>query len=249
MPGPNLFFINSKDIINNHIVIADATLRHIKKVLRLAKGDRIWAGDDKRRRYLIELTEIDNKRALAKILEIKESSQLPSKEIILAQSILKGEKMDMLIQKATELGIAKIIPVISERTIVKIKEGSAIKEERWQKIAKEASQQCGRWDIPEIGHLKGFEDTLENMKGIDLGLILWEGERTNRLKTILRSFSGNIKVAGILIGPEGGFTEKEVGLARQHRFISVTMGDMILRAETAAITAIGIIQYEFGIIG
>ncbi len=250
MPGPRLFFIDSKDIVNDQATISGASLRHITKVLRLGKGDRIWVGDEKKRRYLIELTDVSLAKASGIVLDTKDASAANSIEITLMQSILKGSRMDLLIQKATELGASSILPIITKRTVVKLSEGrTSSKVKRWQSIAKEASQQSGRWDVLEVRPITRFDNAAAAVKDFDLGLILWEGERTNRLKTILRSFSGNIKVVGILIGPEGGFTEKEVGFARQHGFISVTMGDMILRAETAAITAIGIIQYEFGVIG
>lgn len=249
MPGPSLFFINSKEIINNQIIITAALLRHIK-VLRLGKGDRMWVGDERRRRYFIELTDIDKKMAVGRILETKESSNLSSVEIIMVQSILKGEKMDQLIQKSTELGAARIIPVISERTIVKIKEGAAGKEERWQRIAKEASQQCGRWDIPRVGPLRRFEDAFNDIKDVALALILWEGEHINKLRDILRGRAqAGIKNICLLVGPEGGFTREEVKFAMEKGFIPVSLGDLILRAETAAITIISVVQYEFGNIG
>lgn len=251
MPGPRLFFIDSKNIVDNQVAISDTALKHITKVLRLGKGDRIWLGDESKKRYLIELTEIDYKKATGRILETKEVSDAPAVEIILLQSVLKGEKMDILIQKAAELGVSKVIPVITERTIVKFSESRiSSKEKRWQSIAKEASQQSGRWDVPEIAPITDFKYIFEKTGKVDLGLILWENERENRLKTVLRRYKNDdIKRISAFIGPEGGFTEKEIELAREKGFISVSMGDLILRAETAAIIIMGIIQYEFNNIG
>ena len=247
MPGPRLFFIDSKNIIDNQISISNTALRHITKVLRIGVGDKIWIADERKKRYLIELTDANHKKAQGKILETKEAAEPPAIEIILLQSILKGEKMDMLIQKATELGVSKILPLISERTIIKVK--SPGKEKRWQSIAKEASQQSGRWEVPEFAPVTCFEDVFEKIGVIDFGLILWEGEQENRLKDVLERYPDSIKKICVFIGPEGGFTEKEIGLAKEKGFISVSMGDLILRAETAAITIIGILQYEFGNIG
>lgn len=247
MPGPRLFFIDSKNIIDNQISISNTALRHITKVLRIGVGDKIWIADERKKRYLIELTDVNHKKAQGKILETKEAAEPPAIEIILLQSILKGEKMDMLIQKATELGVSKILPLISERTIIKVK--SPGKEKRWQSIAKEASQQSGRWEVPEFAPVTCFEDVFEKIGVIDFGLILWEGEQENRLKDVLERYPDSIKKICVFIGPEGGFTEKEIGLAKEKGFISVSMGDLILRAETAAITIIGILQYEFGNIG
>ena len=247
MPGPRLFFIDSKNIIDNQISISNTALRHITKVLRIGVGDKIWIADERKKRYLIELTDANHKKAQGKILETKEAAEPPAIEIILLQSILKGEKMDMLIQKATELGVSKILPLISERTIIKVK--SPGKEKRWQSIAKEASQQSGRWEVPEFAPVTCFEDVFEKIGVIDFGLILWEGEQENRLKDVLERYPDSIKKICVFIGPEGGFTEKEIGLAKEKGFISVSMGDLILRAETATITIIGILQYEFGNIG
>jgi len=247
VPGPRLFFIDSKNIIDNQISISNTALRHITKVLRIGVGDKIWIADERKKRYLIELTDVNHKKAQGKILETKEAAEPPAIEIILLQSILKGEKMDMLIQKATELGVSKILPLISERTIIKVK--SPGKEKRWQSIAKEASQQSGRWEVPEFAPVTCFEDVFEKIGVIDFGLILWEGEQENRLKDVLERYPDSIKKICVFIGPEGGFTEKEIGLAKEKGFISVSMGDLILRAETAAITIIGILQYEFGNIG
>ena len=251
MPGPRLFFIDSKNIVDNQVAISDTALKHITKALRLGKGDRIWLGDERKKRYLIELTEVDYKKATGRILETKEVSDAPAVEIILLQSVLKGEKMDILIQKAAELGVSKVIPVITERTIVKFSEGRiSSKEKRWQSIAKEASQQSGRWDVPEIAPITDFKYIFEKTGKVDSGLILWEGERENRLKTVLKRYKNDgIKRISVFIGPEGGFAEKEIALAKENGFISVSMGDLILRAETAAIIIMGIIQYEFNNIG
>lgn len=251
MPGPKLFFIDSKNIVDNQVAISDTALKHITKALRLGKGDRIWLGDERKKRYLIELTEVDYKKATGRILETREVSDAPAVEIILLQSVLKGEKMDILIQKASELGVSKVIPVITERTIVKFSESRiSSKEKRWQSIAREASQQSGRWDVPEIAPITDFKYIFEKIGKVDLGLILWEDERENRLKTVLRRYkSDGIKRISAFIGPEGGFAEKEIALARENGFISVSMGDLILRAETAAIIIMGIIQYEFNNIG
>ncbi len=250
MPGPRLFFIDLKDIIDNQITISNTALRHITKVLRLGIGDKIWVADERKKRYLIELTDVNHKKATGNILETKEASETPSIKIILIQSILKGEKMDMLIQKVTELGVSKILPIISERTVVKFSEGRAsLKEKRWQSIAREAAQQSGRTELPEFMPITVFEDVFEKIGKIDLGLILWEGEHKNRLKAVFRNKDDGIKRLAVLIGPEGGFSEKEIESAKEKGFISVSMGDLILRAETAAITIIGILQYEVGNIG
>lgn len=250
VPGPRLFFIDSKDIIDNQVTISNTALRHITKVLRLGIGNKIWLADERKKKYLVELIEVNHKKAAGKILETKEISEIPSIEIILAQSILKGDKMDMLIQKAAELGVSKIIPIITERTIVKFSESrTSSKEKRWQNIAREASQQSGRWDVPEVVPIMRFENAIGMIKNVDLGLIPWEKEYKNKLKDVLRKNTAQIKKIGALIGPEGGFTEKEVEFAKEMGFVSVSLGDLILRAETASITIIGILQYEFGNIG
>jgi 16S rRNA (uracil1498-N3)-methyltransferase len=179
--------------------------------------------------------------------------------ITLAQGITKGDKMDLIIQKATELGVGKIIPLITERSQIR----HTYKVERWKKIALSASRQSGRDMIPEIDAPVDFTKFLERShprlekgpacpvgkgKGGFSGIIFSEEHKERNLKKVLSGFK-DIKNITLLIGPEGGFSNKEVITAVEKGFIETSLGPRILRAETAPIAAISIIQYELGDIG
>jgi 16S rRNA (uracil1498-N3)-methyltransferase len=160
--------------------------------------------------------------------------------MILIQGLLKGEKMDFVVQKATELGVSAIVPVITERSQLR----DTRKHPRWKKIAEEASRQSGRTRIPEISKTYSFKDVFE-LPGVisGKGVIFWEqgGER-------LSDIAGRIQNTDVylMIGPEGGFSEKEAMLATEKGFFTATLGNRILRAETAAIAAVSIMQFTLG---
>ena len=153
--------------------------------------------------------------------------------------------MELIIQKTTELGIHKIIPLISERSQVKL-EPDRTKDKliRWQKIAKEAAEQSGRLVVPEISPIQTFENALKMAQNYQLALIPWEEEKEKNLKSILKS-NKTIKNILLLIGPEGGFSQSEVAQAEKAGFTPTSLGRRILRTETAGLAALAMIQYEY----
>jgi len=166
----------------------------------------------------------------------------------LAQSLLKGEKMDYLIQKATELGVKRIIPFFSSRTIPLLEESRRLKRyHRWKRIAVEASKQCGRGVVPKIEPLQDYFEMVQTATQDSLRLILWEKEGA-RLKDILTGSKEKKKIF-FVIGPEGGFTQEEIEHARREGFIPVKLGRRILRSETSSLCLLSILQYECGDIG
>ncbi|OGP89422.1 MAG: hypothetical protein A2157_13225 [Deltaproteobacteria bacterium RBG_16_47_11] len=168
-------------------------------------------------------------------------------EIILLQALPEKERMELIIQKSTELGVSMIIPFKSERSIsLEEREANQKKAHRWQHLAIKAVQQSRRARVPLIREYCSFIEALESCKGEGLKILLWEKEGKN-LKTILRQ--SLLKKIYTLIGPEGGFTEEEIKLAQEKGFIPVKLGQRILRTETAAITLVGILQYELGDLG
>lgn len=173
--------------------------------------------------------------------------------IHLVQSVPKGPKLDFIIQKTIELGINAITPVISERPVVRIeKERAEEKSRRWKKIAIEAAQQSNRLDVPDISPPLSFHDYMASFKKGDLNLLLYEGEKRMGIKQVLRGIQqtkSGVKTIILLIGPEGGFSQEEVETAAEAGFTPVSLGDLILRTETAPIVALSILQYEFGQMG
>jgi len=171
-----------------------------------------------------------------------------SLEVILLQALPEKERMELIIQKATELGVSAILPFKSERSIsLEEREAKQKKAHRWQEIGVKAVQQSRRAKVPRVEAYRSFRETLEACGGEGLKILLWEKEGKN-LKDVLRRFQPQERIYA-MVGPEGGFTEKEVELAKEKGFIPVKLGQRILRTETAAITLVGILQYELGDLG
>jgi len=197
-------------------------------------------GNDFRGRVL----RLSGTEASILIFEAFPSPTESSLEIVLFQALPEKERMEMIIQKATELGVSAILPFESERSIsLKEREGKQKKAHRWQFIAVKAVQQSRRAKIPYVGECRPFQEVLEDWSQDGLRILLWEREGRN-LKSVLRRHPTQKIYA--MVGPEGGFTEGEVKLAKEKRFIPVKLGQRILRTETAAITLVGILQYELG---
>ncbi len=223
-------------------------VKHIRKVLRLKAGDEITVFDGLGKEIEGTIVEEGLSSVVIKIqnfYSLKGDSPL---EVILAQSLLKGEKMDYLIQKATELGVKDIIPFLSSRSVPLLEKSRQLRRHhRWEKIAIEASKQCGRGVLPKIESLQDYSDMLQGASSNALRLIFWEREGIP-LKELLGR-SEEKKEIFFVIGPEGGFTQGEIDAAKRSGFIPVTLGKRILRAETASLCFLSILQYELGDIG
>ncbi|HHY91014.1 MAG TPA: 16S rRNA (uracil(1498)-N(3))-methyltransferase [Clostridiales bacterium] len=249
----NRFFVNRENIIEekNYIRIDNQEDRkHIVKVLRLNIGDCVEISDGCGHVYIAEIQSISESVIDLKLLEKRKSETEPNVEIILFQSIPKSDKMEMIIQKTVELGIAHIVPVISQRTVVRLDGKNEQKKlERWRKIASEAAKQCKRGMIPEIHPPIFFEQMLKQISQYDFVVIPYEKEKELGLKDLLKNREPAWRKIGIVIGPEGGFTEEEISAAKSAGAVSVTLGPRILRTETAGFVVLSIFMYEIGDLG
>ena len=221
-------------------------INHIKNVLRYQKGDTFLIGDkNKKETYLVELETIQEEQVICNIKEKMESKE-QTIQVDLYQGLPKADKMEWIIQKTTEIGVGNIIPVMMERSIVKLNaKDSSKKIERWQKIAEVAAKQCKREDIPSVYMVSTFKEIQEAIEQYDYFIIAYEEEQKKTLKQILENIfiKENIKI-GILIGPEGGIAEKEIEQLKKYENTSfVSLGKNILRTETAPITMISNIFY------
>ncbi len=250
------FFVEEGNIKEDKVTIRGDEARHIAQVLRLKEEDKIKVFTGKGREYLIEIREASKKEVIGRILKESSLDTEPPIEMTLIQGIPKSNKMDFIVQKVTELGVKRIIPVITQRTIVKLNEEKArARRNRWQRIALEAAKQSGRAIIPEVDEVTTFVQSLNNISEENLNLIPWEEEETSTsLKKILKQFTVNRKrltVNGItiFIGPEGGFTSGEVEAAKKRGALSVSLGPRLLRTETAGLAALVMILYELGDLG
>ncbi len=242
------FYVPQPRIEDGILEVEGDEVKHIRKVLRLKAGDELSVFDGSGKEFRGPIIEEGLSSVKIRIKSVTSSGGDSSLEVTLAQSLLKGEKMDYLIQKATELGVEKIIPFVSSRSVPFLEKSKRPKRhQRWKRIAAEASKQCGRGVVPEIGFLQDYREMLQKASPDALRLILWEREGA-KLKDLLKR-SDQIKKIFFVVGPEGGFSEGEVDEAKGAGFTPVTLGERILRAETASLCLLSILQYEQGDIG
>lgn len=204
--------------------------KYLFNVLRCHPGDTISIFNGKGKSFHAKIVDL-------KTIKILQEDELHTEDvfsIILCQALLKGEKMDMIIEKATELGVKKIIPFVSDRCIVR----HTRKIERWQKIAKEAAEQSNRSIVPEINNMINFSELI---KTIDNGILFWEKSTSPLIQTI--SGVNRDKNVFLLIGPEGGFSQEEVSQAEKMNIKTASLGKRILKAETASIVSVALVSF------
>jgi len=242
------FYVPTPQIEKGMLRIEGNEVKHIRRVLRLKAGDEIIVFDSLGKEYEGTIIEETTSSVVIKIQNIFLSKRDSPLDVTLAQSLLKGEKMDYLIQKATELGVKEIIPFFSSRSVPLLEKSGRLKRHhRWGRIAIEASKQCGRGVVPKIEPLQDYSEMLQIASPGSLRLILWEREG-GQLKEVLERPKEKTRIF-FIIGPEGGFSQEEVEEAKRAGFIPVTLGRRILRAETASLCLLSILQYEQGDIG
>lgn len=236
-------FVSKENITHPDIIISGSDVRYISNVLRLKKEDKIAIFDGSNKEYLTKIEYVSKDKINCKILNENIIEDKIDVDITLAQAIPKGRKMDFIVEKATELGVTRIIPVNTERTIPKINQDKII---RWNRIAKESSEQCGRYKLPLIDEITDFEEVLKEIKNYDLAIMPWELEAQVHIKDILKNNPIGKKKIFVIIGAEGGFSLTEVSKARDNGVVTVSLGKLILRVETASLTTLSIINYEWG---
>ena len=245
------FFVKSNQIVGNVIDITGTDVNHITNVLRLKVNDKIQiCNEETEDNYITEIVETNKENIKCKILERLANKTEAEIDITIFQGLPKADKMELIIQKCTELGVKEITPVQMERSIVKLDSKSEAKKiERWQKIAEVASKQCGRDRICKINNVINIENICNMCSKYDIVLVPYENEENKTLKQELKKLnSKNLKIA-IVIGPEGGFEQKEIEQLKQNGGQIVTLGKRILRTETVAIAMSSIIMYELADFG
>ena len=240
------FYIKNNQIEESHIKITGNDVKHIKQVLRYDVNDIIDVCNEDGIRYKVQIQKyLENDEIICEIKEIIDKKLETPYEITIFQGIPKSDKMELIIQKGTELGVNCFIPVKMERSVVKINDGNENKKiERWNKIASEAAKQCGRQKLPIVDSVINFENIIENISKYDIVLVPYESEQNISIKQVLKSIKGNIASIAIVIGPEGGFSDNEInGLVSAGAKVC-TLGPRILRTETAGIATVSMINYE-----
>jgi 16S rRNA (uracil1498-N3)-methyltransferase len=242
------FFLAKESIQNQRGTIVGEELAHLRRVMRLGPGDRLTVFDDTGWEHEAVIRSLSADRGDIDILRSYRPERESSLQITLALGLIKGEKTDFVVEKATELGVQTLVPFISSYTVPKLNDRKIeTRTERWQRIALSAAKQCGRTVVPEILTLCEFQELVKQPWADTLKLLCWEKEGP----TLRQVYETDRDARGILlvIGPEGGFSSEEADKALQAGFRSVHLGRRILRSETAALAALSVVQFLWGDIG
>lgn len=242
----NRFFVDDPRAFSDRsVVITGEDVNHVKNVLRLKENDELIVSDGRGRDYHCRISGITNEEVVADICDICDNFSELSTEITLFQGFPKGDKMELIIQKTVELGVTRIVPVMTKRTVVKLDDKKAKKKtERYNMIAESAAKQSGRGMIPEVTMPVSFAEAVSMAEKLDMNIIPYEeAEGVEYSRNIIKSIKGK-KSLGIFIGPEGGFAMEEVEKALDAGASAVTLGHRILRTETAGMAVISIIMFE-----
>lgn len=240
------FFVNPSQIDGSCILIKGNDVKHIVAVLRMKKNENLIVCDGQNTDYNCIIKDISKEEIELEIMEKKRNTVESQIKVKLYQSLPKLDKMDLIVQKCVELGIDKIVPIITERTISKTEDIKRIqkKVERWNKISESAAKQCMRGKIPIVANPIDYITALEQAKDLDKSIIPYEKEYKISLRSCIKDFVGT--TIGVFIGPEGGFSEREIETAVKYNLQPVTLGNRILRTETAGFVVLANIMYELG---
>ena len=240
------FFLPKENIQDKHGTMSGAEFAHLRKVLRLGPGDPITIFDGTGWEHEAVIRSLSAKQADLEILRSYETQRESLLQATLALGLTKGEKMDWVVEKTTELGVHTILPFVSLYTVPKLEEQRLAKRiTRWRKIAVSAAKQCGRSRMPEILPLTNFRALVRESRPVVLKLLLWEAESGQTLNQV-RAIHPQVQSVLLVVGAEGGFSVEEVNLAIENGFYSVGLGRRTLRAETAALTAVALAQFVWG---
>jgi len=238
------FYIYPDSIIDNNITITKPEYHHIVDVLRYKTGQDIILFDGKGSEYQGRIKTIDKNRNKVEVSIGNAYKETNGQPLILAAALLRAVNMDLLIKKATELGVTHIYPLITDNVIVKIPANAqAAKINKWRRISTEAGKQSQRNWLPYIDKIWDFQEALCSLETVETKIICTGGERAKPLRDLPDT---NARPVAVMIGPEGGFSPGELDLAGKNGFMPVRLGNAILRAETAAVTALSIVNYKFG---
>jgi len=244
------FFIEQSKITSTKIFITGSDAAHIKKVLRMKPGDMIGLFDGRGFEYDARIESLTAESVEVLIARRFLSASESPVQIIVAQALLKDKKMDTLARQLTEIGAARLIPFTSIRSVpVPDPKRLSARRKRWEKIAIEALKQCRRGHVTEICETVTFNDAINIDDGCDLRIVFWENESKPVSDAVQQVHDRHYKKILAVLGPEGGFSEKEIEDAKACGFVTASLGPRILRSETAAIAACTILQYLFGDMG
>ena len=240
------FFVNGSSFQENQVIISGTDAHHIARSLRMAEGDEVVVCNGDGEEFRCTLIRIRDDECICRIEEKQESGAESPVKVTLCMAYPKGDKLEVVTQKAVELGASEIIPFESSRCVKKPKPEKAEKENlRLTRIAEEAAKQCGRSRLVKIQPSLSFSEMLTSARSADAVLFCYEGDGARSLKDVLSSFDNNIKSIAVIVGSEGGFSLSEAAAARDAGAYIVNLGPRILRCETAPSYVLSSISYRF----
>jgi 16S rRNA (uracil1498-N3)-methyltransferase len=239
------FFVGQESLRDREIIIKGPQAHQISKVLRKKVGEHIIVLDNLGTEYEIELQTIGKEKVTGQIKEKRKAAGEPATEITLYQSLLSREKFEWVLQKCTEVGVKRFVPVKTSRSIVRQESINANKIKRRKQIIQEAAEQSGRGRIPQLEQTIKFEDAITKLDDFDHKFMAHTQAEGKGLRQCLKGTKKNKRIA-LFVGPEGGFTENEVQSAKNNNIVLINFGRRILRTETAAVVASSLILYESG---
>jgi 16S rRNA (uracil1498-N3)-methyltransferase len=243
------FFVRPEDVGPTELHLRGDEANHLARVLRLGPGTQVAVFDGYGREYLAIVERLEAEGVACRILHQTERQPRDLVSITLGQGLPKADKFDWVIQKTTELGVSEIVPVITARVVPQVsKRYVATKVARWEKLAREACKQSGRASMPRLWPPTPLDTFFASFQHTDLKLMLWEAKDTRPLRTVLAAAEQVASVA-VVVGPEGGLTAPEVTHGKAFGFLTVGLGERILRPETAGLVAVALLQYRFGDLG
>lgn len=237
------FYVQSQDVTEDRLILRGEEAHHCLRVRRHKKGDLIEAVDGAGTGYQVRIERVEAEELAGRIVAVRPEWGEPKHKITLAQSLIKGDGFDWIVEKTTELGVHRIVPMRTARTVLPTVRPGKLR--RWDKIARSAMKQTKRCRQPRIEPVSSFEDALELLSKSDGILLAWEDERHHTLRDALSDLPSP-KTIGVLVGPEGGFAADELRLARCAGARFFSMGPRRLKAETAGILGVGLTLYELG---
>lgn len=254
------YFVSKEQFNQQYIVITDDDAHHINRVMRMKENDKVIVSDNESQVVIASIIELGTKSVKLEIIESIASSSEANWQVAIAQALPKGDKMELIVQKCTEIGATQFIPFESQRVIVQYDHKKEAKRiERWQKIAKEAAEQAHRSKIPNVEATLSFKQLIQQFHQYDLVLFCYEetgkGKEGQSIKDVLQAFKLEIEQQSspirilVIAGSEGGFTEQEAIQAKEAGAKLVGLGKRILRAETAGLVALTCVMYESGEMG
>jgi 16S rRNA (uracil1498-N3)-methyltransferase len=255
----NRFFVSKKSFHGQTVLLGSDHAHQLRDVLRMKEGEHIVVLDNEGLEYDVVLTQVRREQVVGQIKEKSPASGEPAVQVTLFQSLLTRDKFEVVLQKCTEVGVTEFVPMVTERSLIRETFIKPEKVDRWQRIITEAAEQSHRGRIPKLSPPVTFEQALGGLADFDCRLITWPAPESAirladyrgpaegglSLRQALRADNKNVpRTVALLIGPEGGFSEREVELAKESGAIPITLGPRILRTETAAIVASALVLYE-----